>query len=85
MTLVMTLLHCVTIGNDGSLGVDVLTLYRIYDHTTLNTLANAIPTLEQAQEVKHFLQMDAPNNELEIESYTQSSVKPGFGRDPDLH
>lgn len=32
-----------------------------------------------------FLQADAPTNELEIESYTQSTVKPGFGRDPDLH
>ena len=63
----------------------MLTHYRIYDHTTQNTLANAIPTVEQAQEVLYFLQQDAPSNELEIESYTVSAVKPGFGRDPDLH
>lgn len=59
-------------------------LYRIYDHTTQNTLANAIPTLEQAQEVHLFLQQDAPHNELEIEEYRKYTVK-GLGRDPDLH
>ena len=59
-------------------------LYRIYDHTTQNTLANAIPSLEQAQEVLMFLQQDAPNNELEIEEYRKYTVK-GLGRDPDLH
>lgn len=59
-------------------------LYRIYDHTTQNTLANAIPTLVQAQEVLMFLQQDAPNNELEIEEYRKYTVK-GLGRDPDLH
>lgn len=59
-------------------------LYRIYDHTTQNTLANAIPSLEQAQEVLMFLQQDAPQNELEIEEYRKYTVK-GLGRDPDLH
>ena len=59
-------------------------LYRIYDHTTQNTLANAIPTLVQAQEVLMFLQQDAPQNELEIEEYRKDTVK-GLGRDPDLH
>ena len=63
----------------------MITLYRIYDRTTKNTLANAIPTLEQATEVLYFLQQDAPANELEIESYTKSAIKPGWGRDPDLH
>ena len=63
----------------------MITLYRIYDHTTQNTLANAIPSLEQANEVLHFLRLDTPTNELEIESYTQSHTRPGFGRDPDLH
>jgi hypothetical protein len=83
MTHVMISPFCVTIGNDG-LDTHMITLYRIYDHTTQNILANAIPTLEQAHEVLHFLQQDAPGNELEIESYTKSSVK-GLGRDPDLH
>ena len=85
MTRVTISLHTATIGSNGSDTKQMLTLYRIYDHTTQNTIANAIPTLEQAQEVKHFLQADAPSNELEIEEYSQSAVKPGFGRDPDLH
>ena len=63
----------------------MITLYRIYDHTDKNTLANAIPTLEQAVEIVYFLKLNDPNNELEIESYTQSPVSKGFGRDPDLH
>lgn len=61
------------------------TLYRIYDHTAHEILANAVSSHEQAQEVLHFLRLESPTHEIEIESYTQSSVKPGFGRDPDLH
>ena len=63
----------------------MITLYRIYDHTDKNTLANAIPEYDHAYTIWGFLKLDFPNNELEIESYTQSHVKPGFGRDPDLH
>ena len=85
MTRVTISLHTATIGSNGSDTNLMLTLYRIYDHTTQNTIANAIPTQAQAQEVLHFLQADAPGNTLEIEEYTQSTVKPGFGRDPDLH
>lgn len=62
----------------------MITLYRIYDHTTQNTLANGIGSLDQATEVLYFLQQDEPDNNLEIESYTKSAVK-GLGRDPDLH
>lgn len=62
----------------------MITVYRIYDHTTQNTLANGISTLEQANEILHFCCLDAPNNEIEIETYTKSSVR-GLGRDPDLH
>ena len=60
------------------------TLYRIYDHTELNMLANAIPTYEQAYTVLEHLKLDYPNNELEIETYTVKTVR-GLGRDPDLH
>ncbi len=63
----------------------MITLYRIYDHTDKNTLANAIPEYDHAYTILSFLKLDLPTNELEIESYTQSHVKPGFGRDPDLH
>lgn len=59
--------------------------YRIYDATDRNILANSISSLEQAQEILHFLSLDLPNNTLAIEKYTKSLVKPGFGRDPDLH
>jgi hypothetical protein len=63
----------------------MITLYRIYDHTDKNTLANAIPNYEDAYTVLGYLKLDLPTNELEIESYTQSPVRKGFGRDPDLH
>jgi len=62
----------------------MITLYRIYDHTTMNILANGIGSLEQATEILYFCKQDEPNNEIEIETYTKSSVK-GMGRDPDLH
>ena len=64
----------------------MVTYYRIVDtDRTSQILANAIPELSQAQEILHFLQKDYPDSNFEIESYTVSSVKPGFGRDPDLH
>ena len=47
------------------------TLYRLYDHTDRNTLANAIPTLDQAQAVLRLLQLEYPNNNIEIETYTR--------------
>ena len=62
----------------------MITLYRIYDHTDKNILANGL-TEEQALQCLEFLSADLPNNELEIESYSQSRIKPGLGRDPDLH
>lgn len=61
----------------------MITLYRIYDHTTKNTLANSLDE-EQAEQVLHFLKLEYPQNELEIESYSHTSVR-GLGRDPDLH
>ena len=63
----------------------MITLYRIYDHTDKNTLANALSEYDDAYTILSFLKLDLPNNELEIESYTQSLVRKGFGRDPDLH
>lgn len=64
----------------------MVTYYRIVDtDRTSQILANAIPELSQAQEILHFLQKDYPDSKFEIESYTTSSVRSGFGRDPDLH
>ena len=48
------------------------------------TLADSIPSLEQAQEVLYFKQLDYPDVHLEIESYRKHTVR-GLGRDPDLH
>ena len=61
-----------------------LTLYRVYDPTDQNTLANAIPTREQAWEIIELLRLEYPNNELDLETYTKYTVT-GMGRDPDLH
>jgi hypothetical protein len=47
------------------------TLYRLYDHTDRNTLANAIPTVDQANSVLRLLQLEYPNNTIEIETYTR--------------
>ena len=63
----------------------MVTYYRIIDRLECGQiLAESIPTQEQAQEVLHFLQLDFPEAELEIETYTKSTVR-GLGRDPDLH
>ena len=62
----------------------MIDLYRIYDHTEQNMLANAIPTYEQAYTVLGHLKLEFPTNELEIEHYTRATVK-GLDRDPDLH
>lgn len=64
----------------------MVTEYRIVDRSRCGQiLAQGITSHEQAQEVLHFLGLDYPDLELEIESYKKSQVKPGFGRDPDLH
>jgi hypothetical protein len=64
----------------------MVTYYRIVDtDRTSQILANAIPSYEQAFEILQFLQKDYPDSCFEIESYTHNHVKPGFGRDPDLH
>lgn len=64
----------------------MVTYYRIIDRDRCGQiLANAIPTHAQAEEVLHFLQKDYPELDLQIESYERSTVKRGFGRDPDLH
>lgn len=63
----------------------MLKRYRIYDHTDREIVANSLETQEQAYEVLTLLKLNYPAHELEIESYEIQTVKPGFGRDPDLH
>jgi len=48
-----------------------ITMYRIYDSTSQNILANAIPSLKQAEEVVRLLQLDFPTEEMVIETYTK--------------
>jgi len=62
----------------------MVTLYRIIDNTTCEIVAQGM-TYEQAEEARHFYGLDYPETTFSIESYQVSAVKPGFGRDPDLH
>lgn len=63
----------------------IITLYRIVDVNTNTTVADSIEDYDFARETLHFYTLDYPNTRFEIESYTRNTVKPGFGRDPDLH
>ena len=60
--------------------------YRIVDVTENRTVAESM-TLAQAHETVNFYRADYPTHKFEIESYTRniSTVRKGFGRDPDLH
>lgn len=62
----------------------MIKIYRIYDVTDQETLADGIDQKDQAYETLHLLQLQYPDNRLEIEEYTKYLVK-GLGRDPDLH
>ena len=46
------------------------TLYRIYDHTDRETLANKLSDLTQAQITLELLRKQYPTHQLEIEKYT---------------
>lgn len=63
----------------------MVTYYRIIIASSGETVANSLPTKEIASEVLHFKQLDYPTQGLEIESYSVSQIRPGLGRDPDLH
>tara|TARA_E500000331_G_scaffold8118_1_gene7800 strand:- start:66 stop:254 length:189 start_codon:yes stop_codon:yes gene_type:complete len=58
--------------------------YRIVVERTGETIASMMDNNE-AHESYHFLQLDHPQEVLVIERYSVSTVKPGWGRDPDLH
>jgi hypothetical protein len=63
----------------------MVTYYRIIDETTNTIVAESISSYEHAFETLGFYQKDYPKNKFSIESYSRSSVRAGFGRDPDLH
>ena len=61
------------------------TYYRIIDVTEDRIVAQGIPSQEEVSTVLYFLEQDHPDSQFEVEAYSVSRVKPGFGRDPDLH
>jgi hypothetical protein len=61
----------------------MLKLYRIIN-SDLETVANHLDSDRLAQEVLDYYRTNYPNDQFELESYTQSTVR-GMGRDPDLH
>lgn len=63
----------------------LLTLYRVYDATANSTLASGIDNYEFALQTLELYRLEYPSNVIELETYTKNTVRPGFGRDPDLH
>jgi len=61
------------------------TYYRIIDTTEDRIVAQGISSLEEVDMTMSFYLKDYPGHDFLVESYTVSAVKPGFGRDPDLH
>ena len=59
-------------------------LYRIIDQET-NTIVAEGMSQTQALETLQFYELDNPHSRFELEKYRIMRVKPGFGRDPDLH
>ena len=60
------------------------THYRIIDESD-NSIVADISNYTQAYETLLLYSQDYPDVKFTIETYTVSSVRPGFGRDPDLH
>ncbi len=42
-------------------------------------------SMEEATQAVEMFRMQSPHSDFDIEIIEVSSVKPGFGRDPDLH
>jgi hypothetical protein len=59
--------------------------WHIIDATTKEVVVEKLFDLVQANETLQILKTQNPHTEYEIIQTEQSSVKPGFGRDPDLH
>jgi len=61
------------------------THWHIIDARTKDVVVEKLPDLVQATEALQILKLQNPNTEYEIVETQHSTVKPGFGRDPDLH
>ena len=71
-----------------AIGQDTYSMYthwHIIDARTQEVVVEKLLDLVQANETLQILQLQNPNTQYEIVETQQSSVKPGFGRDPDLH
>ena len=61
----------------------MLTLYRIIDEDTLEVLVEDIPREQIWEYSEQF--MHSGHTRLRSEQYQKSGIRPGLGRDPDLH
>ena len=60
----------------------MITKYVVYENGVELTTANSP---EEANTCIECMRMQNPHKEYEIKEIQVSAVKPGFGRDPDLH
>lgn len=59
--------------------------WHIIDSQSKEVIVAKIPDIYQANETLQILKGQNPHIQYEIVETTHSTVKPGFGRDPDLH
>lgn len=59
--------------------------WHIVDTRTKEVVVEKLLDIYQANETLQILKDQNPNTEYEIVETQHSTVKPGFGRDPDLH
>jgi uncharacterized protein YeeX (DUF496 family) len=61
----------------------MITRYRILDN--LDNEIDVVNSIEEVQQYIETMRDIKPHLQLRYESFEVSSVKSGFGRDPDLH
>ena len=61
----------------------MITKYKILDHR--DNEIDIVNSIEEANQYIETLKSTQPHIELRYESFEYSTVKSGFGRDPDLH
>ncbi len=61
----------------------MITKYRILDN--LDNELDVVNSIEEADQYIQTMQDTQPHLELRYEPFEVSTVKSGFGRDPDLH
>ena len=60
------------------------TRFNIVEKST-NKVLGVVYSEEEAQQVVEMERLNNPHTEIEVVEVKESSVKSGFGRDPDLH